>query len=238
MRFIDRIGPQLRAHAWRVPIAYAPGLTLVASVAHVDTKTRFPASFFFRDAASIVDKPFFLGSMSNLGVVLWFAAGAICLFAAGVLRRAEPKGQRAMFFFAAGLLTVIMALDDLLLFHAEIVSGVIFGNRNLIGPVDGELLVFGAYMATLLFILIYWNNLIRTTDYLFLLVSRAFFILRMSADRGIIGGSLVKDKEVRVLIEDGCKFLGITGWLHYFARTARQQVLAVLRPAPISDGTA
>lgn len=238
MKLLDRLGPQMRAHAWRLPVVYAPALALVALIGYVDTQTRFPASYFFRDAASTVEEPFFLGGMSNLGVVLFFAAGAICLFAAAILRRLEPKGQQAMFFMSVGVLTVVMSLDDLLQFHEEVVSEVILGNRNVIGPVDGELLVFALYMASLLFILVRWNGLIRTTDYLFLIVSLAFFILGMSADRGLIGGSAVKDKEVRVLIEDGCKFLGITGWLHYFARTARQQVLAVLRPAPTADDVA
>jgi hypothetical protein len=238
MKLLDRLAPQVRAHAWRLPVVYAPAIALVILIGYVDTQTRFPASYFFRDAASTVEEAFFLGSMSNLGVVLWFAAGAICLFAAGILRRVEPKGQQAMFFFCVGALTVSMALDDLLQFHEEIVSEVLLGNRNVIGPVDGELLVFGFYMAVLLFILVRWNGLIRTTDYLFLLVSLAFFILGVSADRGLIGGTAVKDKEVRVLIEDGCKFLGITGWLHYFARTARQQVLAVLCPAPTADNVA
>jgi hypothetical protein len=236
MKVLDQLWPQTRAHARWLPLVYAPGLALIGLVAYVDAQTRFPASFIFRDAASTVEEPFFLGAMSNLGAVLWFAAGAICLFAAGVLRRIEPASERASFFFAAGLLTVMMALDDLLQFHEEIVAEVIFARKSILGLFDGEIFVMGFYVLALSVILIRWNGLIRTTDYLFLLVALAFFILGMAADRGIIGGSVVKDKEVRVILEDGCKFLGITGWLHYFARSARQQVLSALSPRTASDG--
>lgn len=74
---------QARALRWVLFAFLVPPalILLVASVQNVA-----PMWMLMRDPVSIAELPPYTGFISNLGTLLWCAAGSICLFAAAVLR--------------------------------------------------------------------------------------------------------------------------------------------------------
>jgi hypothetical protein len=55
--------------------------------------------------------------ISNLGVIGWCAAAAMCLFCAGVLRKRDDPSERRNFLAASGCLMGLLLFDDLFLLH-------------------------------------------------------------------------------------------------------------------------
>jgi hypothetical protein len=171
-------------------------------------QTRIPAAFLVRDPAQLAKYPFYVGLLSNVGVLLWCACAAICLYTAVL------AGQRevARFFLGAGLVTAMLGLDDFFILHEEVLPAV--------GVAEEA--VLAAYGLVILAFLGRFARLIMRTE--FLLLGLTF---------GFMGGSAVLDggifnQGLNYLLDDGLKLLGIVGWLAYYVRTARQ----FMRPAP------
>ena len=55
-----------------------------------------------RDPAAILDVPVYVGFLSQIGILLWAATAAICLFSAAVLWRREPVDSIARFLVCSG----------------------------------------------------------------------------------------------------------------------------------------
>jgi len=72
-----------------------------------------------RDAAALAQIPPLWGIVSNLGILLWCAAVAICVFAAVAVFRAGPRDAFRFLLFSA-LLTAYLLFDDFFQFHENI----------------------------------------------------------------------------------------------------------------------
>jgi len=59
----------------------------------------------------------FLGFVSNLGVLVWCASAAVCLFSWAVLRNRVDARIFASFVFYAGLLSALLLVDDFFELH-------------------------------------------------------------------------------------------------------------------------
>jgi hypothetical protein len=75
-----------------------------------------------RDPAAVLAIPYYVGLLSNWGVMLCSAAAAICLFTAWTLRRRERSAST--WLFASGLITLILALDDMFMLHEDVFPNV------------------------------------------------------------------------------------------------------------------
>src|SRR4051794_8451669 len=62
------------------------GLLGFLGVYALSSFTRQPFSYFTRDPASITHSKFYIGLLSNLGIMLWTATATICLFVAFFVR--------------------------------------------------------------------------------------------------------------------------------------------------------
>lgn len=167
-----------------------------------------PASLFYdipvrnltRDATYISNAGFYIGLISNLGIVLWAGAAAICLLVYAMLRERVWASRAPLFFLASALFTLVMLGDDLMQLHSIIPE--YFGIKQ-----KGIIAVYGLGAALYL----YWFRAhILASDYMPLVVALALFAVSAAID--LIPGEF----RGQYLLEDGTKFAGIATWFAYF----------------------
>lgn len=213
--------------ATTLTVWYGPPLALIVFIAWVSVQTKVPVSDFTRDPTAVLQASPFVGLLSNLGVLLWCTATAVCLFCAAVLRCQSLREEAPRFFLAAGLLTLLLLVDDLFRLH------------DFILPTYGGLAQEAFYLSyggLAGLYLIRFRVVLLKTDFPLLV-----------AALGLLGSSVLLDVLPETLlpwhflVEDGLKLLGIVGWAGYWASTGLQAVrsafttLARLPAIPASD---
>ena len=168
---------------------------------------------------------FYLGLFSNLGVVLWTAAAAICLFAASELSGA-PNRQARQFLLYAGLFTLLLMLDDLFMLHENYAEDIVY-------------IFYG--MGLLYYVVRFFGLILRLDVVLFALTIPLFgnaVLLDLAPWRllpgqgievpeAIASSPIERDelrhlgRELRYLLEDGFKFIGICCWAVFHIRAAK-----------------
>lgn len=167
-------------------------------------------SHLTRDPVAIMDAPPYLGFLSSIGILLWSATGAICLFSAGLISKLGPRSAFKRFLFISGFLTLILVVDDLFLLHEEVIEDVF--------SFDEKLILVAYFLAIGIYLLAY-RDLILETDFLILGGALFFFGISTVTDKFPLPGI------DPYLQEDGAKLIGIVSWLAYYMRTSA----AVLR---------
>jgi len=163
-----------------------------------------PLAVLTRDPAAVKGLPFYTGILSNIGIVLWSAATALCLFSAWLVtarRTASPLGR---FLYASGLFTMFLLWDDLLQLHEYVLPRLGIS----------EHLVYGAYASMALLYLFGFGRIILATEYPLLGLALIFFGLSVTVD------VFYPPSAHQYLWEDGAKFIGIVTWLLYFTRVS------------------
>lgn len=187
-----------------VLLAVHAGLTLLTDVRTAE---------LLADPAELVGFPAWYGAFSHLAVLLWTSTAAICLFASRVGRR----GEVARFLLASGLLSSVLALDDLFQLHEDVVPT----HLGLAEP-----WVVAVEIAIALWIGVRFSDAILEGE-LWLLVLAL----------GSLGASVLIDlwgpSGVDLVYEDGLKLLGIGAWLGYHAGLA---AAVVATPVEAPDG--
>ncbi|MBT8491434.1 MAG: hypothetical protein KJO07_00120 [Deltaproteobacteria bacterium] len=186
---------------------WAAGLLVIAAVLVQD---QVPAEDLFMDATFVGQQPWYVGLVAALGMVAWTASVCFCFIAgwvAGLAGRARAKSA----FRGGGLLFALLLLDDLFLFHSDLLP------RALGLP---KVAVLGIYAVLGLV----WTTgsaqeLIRTRVQ-FLVGAAIAFGISLTVEV-IFPGS---DTGVRGALEDGAKFLGILA-LALWASTSATDVI-------------
>lgn len=197
-----------RTHARRAfppPVAGALVLaaTLVGAVyAGAETLDR-PFGFFSREPSEVLGAPWYTGFLFHVGLLVWFASAVACLFAGWLV--ASQRGRLAALpLLAAGAFCLVLAIDDALRLHEEVIPS------KLGIPKIGTYTVYAAVFGAWLWV---FRDFVRRSDWPLL----AFAAL-------MLGASVVLDRvfeaNQRHLFEDGAKFVGIVAWSAYFVRTA------------------
>ena len=211
----NTIVAQVRALLPTLLLVYAPAILVLGAVFAASLKSDIPVAYFLRDPAGTLHVPNYVGVVSGLGVLLWCACAAVCLFSWAVLKKSGGSGRWPAFFFSAGIITTVLLIDDFFMLHE---------NASQIYWRFGEEMVFALYgFMFVFFIARFWRTIASTEFLVFLLAC------------GFMGMSLVFDKlngpygdnvpAIRLLLEDGAKLLGIVAWLVYFARTCLAQTV-------------
>jgi hypothetical protein len=210
---------------WRtvVAVVYAPALMVLVGVGVVGSTTDVSVAQLTRDTASLAEVPLYTGAVSNLGILLWCAAAAVCFLTALVLSTRGGLSEAAGFLLGAGLLTTALLLDDAFLLHEGVAP-------RFYGQV-GTHLFLALYGVATVWILWRWRRSIARTEYGLLVLALACLAASVGIDEihdfGLISLSPPSFDELGLLLEDGFKLLGIAGWLGYFGTTC-YQVLASL----------
>ena len=167
-----------------------------------------------RDPLAAAHAPAYYGFVSNVGVVVWCATAAVCLFAAVVRWHAGAEERREAWFLAyGGSLTTVLMLDDFFMLHETVFP------FHLFIP---EIFVFGAYGLGMLVYLVLFYRTILSLEPVLLGLCLGFLGLSM------VGDMLWEqpDGVWSSLIEDGSKFLGICLWCAFHLRASWHLVTA------------
>lgn len=165
-----------------------------------------PVSDLTRDPTAVMGTGFYVGILSNFGLMLWASAAAICIFGAALLRGRD--GGAASFLFFGGAVSVMLALDDAWLLHEHVLP-------RLFIP---EIVVYLALLAAVGGYILYFLPRILLTDYALLATSAFFLGVMLFLDL------ILPMTDLATFFEDGAKFFGIVFWLAYFSVTAARLV--------------
>lgn len=186
-----------------VLMIYLPTLFVLLTVGIVSWRTNIPLMDFTRDPLSILDAPFYIGFLSNLGILCWAAGATICFFSAGIVGQIKHKSQAFYFLLFGGIITTILLFDDFFLLHEKVFPEYLKTSESQ---------VFLIYILMILAYLIGFRTKIITTDFILLGISLLAFIMSATTDE-----IFVEHFRGKFLVEDGCKLLGILSWAAYFA---------------------
>lgn len=212
-------------YSWKALfILYLPIVLLFLFVGILSrVTTNVSLAFLLRDITATAKLPFFAGFVSQLGLILWSAALGICLFALVLMHRRQGDLSASKRFLVHGtLLTAILALDDIFLFHEEIAPNYLHLD---------ELVVFAVYgIIGIGFVLLNWREIL-SSEYALLLLAFALFATSVALDavpKEVLPARYFWE-QLELFLEDGFKFAGIATWLMYFARYAIQRIEGVQR---------
>lgn len=168
-----------------------------------------PVNQLTADPTALINGPFYLGFLSQMGIFVWAAVATIGLFTAYVLRLAGGDRAQSRFFLASGLLSLWLGLDDVFLFHEEAFPA------YLGMP---EKLIYGIYGGLVLLYCIRFRRFILRSDYTALGVAFVAFSTSIALD-------IIKPPYLNpYFFEDSSKFVGLVAWLAYFVKTGGQQL--------------
>jgi len=194
----EQFKPQIKLALFLAPVVLALG-----GLALVRKFTGIPLPVFMEDPAATMETPFYVGIVSNVGILLWCASAAICFFCAAILLRDKDDRNRQTFFFCSGLMLSLLLLDDLFMMHESILPDYLGIPQNL---------VQASYVAmALLYVWRFWKMIFNAHHTMLFL---AFGLLGFSVLCDVVPFRVT----AHLLFEEGSKLLGITSFLIYFAK--------------------
>ena len=155
-----------------------------------------------RDPAQQTEVSSLLGFLSNIGIWLWVSSAAISFFYVLSNFNSGDKRDRELLFLA-GMLSMVLAIDDFFMIHDRYV------NQYICYTVY-------AIFAVSLFVR-HFNRIIEIEGFAFLLagLSLALSILTDHFQYEVpIGYGITQ------ILEEGFKFMGAATWLYFIGRTA------------------
>lgn len=156
---------------------------------------------------------FYRGAVSNLGILLWWAAASVYAFVAYLyrLRFGMPTSSLThVFLIYMAALTGLLTLDDMSMIHEELLP-IRLGVPEVSMYVLYGVLVVGLTM---------FVRVLLDTDFLVLGLAFGFFALSMLTDMGFFHAFVSLPIGAFLLFEDLMKMLGIVCWLVFSLRTS------------------
>lgn len=193
---------------------FGPAVLLLALTAAASAAMRLPLALFVRDPAATLGGNPLTGVQSHLGVLVWWAAAAVCFFGAAVLRRTRHDRPGTAFLVWSACITAVLTLDDLFQVHEDLAVRYF--------RLDDKIVVL-AYGVAVMTYLVRYRRMILRSDYFLLAAGLALFAASNVVD------VLLQDRwtsDARIFVEDGLKLLGIAGWSSYLIRTTFQLLSA------------
>ena len=203
-----------------LPVMFAVYTPVIILFAIISLQTKIPVPNLTRDPLAITKAPFYFGAISNIGILFWCSAVAICFFSFRLLSDIRKNKEFQRFFLFSGGITSILLLDDLFLIHEEVFPYYL----NI-----PEKLAFVGYGMIISLYLIKVRKTILKTEFIFLNLAFCFLGLSVTIDFFPIFTRLFGN-EGEFLLEDGFKLLGIISWFTYFARACVEQLKSAIAP--------
>lgn len=216
---------QLRANWPVIGSILVVSAALVGAVLLLYFWKRIPIGYLTRDVTAIGKLPFYTGFLSQISILLWAAAAAVCIFSVKALSTCLGNDRIKAFLFASALLTLVLGLDDAFQLHEEVFP-------HFVGVT--EKLIVATYALLMLVYLIEFRSTILKTDYILFGMALGFLGLSAAIDmvdlRSI--NPFLFQTSAQTLYEDSAKLVGIMSWLAYFFRVG---VTAVCINIPWQD---
>jgi hypothetical protein len=175
--------------------------------------------------------------VSELGIIFWSAAAAVCLFTTLMLRLQKRNVSARRFLFQAGILTLFLLIDDVYLFHESVFTEYLHIRQRY---------VFLFYIVWVVSFLLLNRQVILASEYWILGVSFLLFGASLFFDNMHLYQhepfTAVITKSRSTILEDAPKLAGIATWLLYFTRYAIRSLIPdplrftqSLQPVQIGD---
>lgn len=189
------------------------GLAVIISVMIViyifSTVYDINIKMFLADPASFTNSPIYLGIISNAGIILWAFSAAILLFTAILIWSNNSLINEMKFLLTAFILTLLLMIDDLLLFHELLFP-------KYLGIPQKFFFIF--YFVYLIFYLFYFKTIHLQAKLVYLLIALLFFASSIFFD------TMVKETHLTNLLEDGSKLCGNFCWFFYHSEFAKDLI--------------
>ena len=197
------LAAQLDALPWAL-LAVALAAVLIGMGLYVIATTGQPLGILVRDANAIAGQPNYFGALEHAEILLMCGAGWIALFTSLFCR-----GSAARFLFLGGLLSLLLAADDLYMFHE---SAWRFDMK--------EQYVFAFYAFLLLLFVLTCFQKVLETPFILLGAALTLFALAIALDAG--GNTPLG---LPADAEDLLEFTGICFWSVYFAKCSHDSLV-------------
>lgn len=189
------------------PIWLVLGAVLAAAIL-AKVRLDVPWYFLMGDPATATGHPFFVGFVSNVGVVMWASIATLFLFRHHVERAAGGPSEWSRFLLWSGLFAGVLGLDDLFLLHDQVLPDYLAVSQSL---------VVALYVVLCLGYLVRFSRQIARTAY-------PVFIAALGLLAASVGLDQLQDHWSIYLpasgfLEDAAKLLGIGTWLSYAIHT-------------------
>lgn len=199
-----------------IPTTIITSILAIGSVGFlllISKKTYTPLWLLTREVSEAMYFPPYIGILSNLGGLIWMTTTTVCLFTAVLLNRTAVPFETRMFYLSAGLLSLVITVDDMFRLHDQVLLGVL-GIR--------EGFFYLLYLLSIIAFLGFFRRQILQRDYLLLAAALFFFFMsrQLFIDIGFLDGSNASG--------DILKYFGNMFWLAFFYRAAAQELSALL----------
>lgn len=176
-----------------VALASLLAVIAVAVVGAAASALEVPYETFTREPQVVLDGEAYVGTLSNLGALVWSLSAVSAALAASVL-----IGRQRRLFASVAVLTAAMLADDLFLLH------------DAVYPQIGlsETKVQALYFLAIAVIVAVFRAEIGVIAILGIAAGMGFWALSAFMDRFLNESALNLDQ----LVEDGAKFVGIAIW--------------------------
>ena len=178
-----------------------PSAILYLAILSISNFYNIELSLVVRDLAQTCGYPIGVGMISNIGILLWGAAAAICFFTT-FLERISKESSKLLLL--GGLFSGLLCIDDFFLLH-----------DRYIGPDFLNI----TYLTISIFLLVRFRKLLKKIGLLNLIVSILFLGLSVFFD-GVVQQIFTQSNELTQLIEEGFKFIGIACWLNFWCKAS------------------
>lgn len=173
-----------------------------------------PAHDLFMDATLLGGRAWYVGMVAALGILAWAVSVCGCV-AAWYVSDLGDRPQAASAFRAGALLFTLLLLDDLFLFHSGLLPKTLGVHK---------LVVLGAYAALALAWLSSAQAEILRTRWELLVAASAAFSISLGTEALWIAA----DTGVKVIVEDGAKFMGVLALASWSVSSASDLIRSVV----------
>ena len=181
-------------------IAFFPAVLFLGIALSGLMELGFTPMQILRDPAQQMSYPSVLGFVSNIGVWLWISSGSICFFTLFTRWQELSRWQQELLSLV-GILALALGADDFFMLHEYFIEKIFY-------------LFYAGVAAMLLYR--YYAYILKIEPQGFMmtglfLASSVFIDLTQR----FFPAELL---EIRIILEDGCKFMGAASWLYFSAR--------------------
>lgn len=197
---------------------FFPGILFLFLLIAFSFKLHVDFGMLSRDVNGIFNAPPYVGMLSNFGIFLWSLTAAVVLFTYKLSIAFDQNKRQSHFLLFAGLLTVLMFIDDLFMLH------------EYIFPIYLHLpdsLFYFVYGLSVILIFYFYFDLVNNSDYV--LFIGAFMLFGLSGFCSEAWDYFGIRVPYQHILEDGTKFLGILSWFFYFTRLSYQYLSLLLK---------